>query len=287
MRRLLEQLLVEVREIHVPLKELPSSLRDALKRVNYHAQDVGVVAQDKVIPNPYAGEGQKGFVLVIDINTGKSRDLPGGWGGANYNDPREIDFAGKAVSIPAGGAIIIGTEGHPRTMATIYVNPEMIAAMLPAGPEVSDRDKMILRSIRSYTSAGRKEIFRDQKVKPEEVDALVGRGLLKKTKSGALSITTDGKNMAEGDNTMRSLLNRLEESTRRSLDESVRVDTTYYESNHGGKPRGTGFWAFSFDKKDVPHDEVFMVNQSKYSDAVKKAKSEAKSRGATVIYLQP
>jgi hypothetical protein len=226
---------------------------------------------------------------LVDIASGKARDLEGGWGGARPDEPREIDFASKPVPIPPGGAIVIGTQGYPQTMATIYVHPESIAKMLPAMPEITDREQMILRTIRSLTSAGRKEIFANEKVRPEEIDALVQRKLLAKSKAGAVSITTTGKNVAEGqEDSMRVLLRTLEEATGEPLaEETAEVDTTVYEFSHGKKPRGFGSWAFSFNKKDVPHTEMLWVNQSTYGDALKQAKAEAKKRGAWVIYPQP
>lgn len=221
MRDLLRNL-EEAREIHVPIKELPDSLRAALKRVGYGARDIGVVAQDKVEPNPYAAEGQKGFVQVVDIASGRSRDLEGSWGGASPNSPSEIDFANRPVPIPEGGAVIIGVQGYPQTMATIYVHPQTIAAMLPPAAETTEREQTILRTIRSLNSAGRKEVFGREKVTPAEIDALVARGLLKKTKAGAVSITTAGKNVAEGqEDGMREALQRLDEGKRLS-DEDVR-----------------------------------------------------------------
>lgn len=212
MRNLLQKL-EEAREIHVPVNELPDSLRSALKRVRYGSRDIGVVAQERVEPNPYAAEGQKGFVLVIDIASGRSRDLEGSWGGASPNGPSEIDFANRPVPIPEGGAVIIGTEGYPQTMATIYVHPKTIAAMLPPAAETTEREQTILRTIRSLNSAGRKEVFGRERVMPAEIDALVARGLLSKTKAGAVSITTAGKNVAEGqEDGMRDLLRQLEEA---------------------------------------------------------------------------
>jgi len=217
MRDLLRNL-EEAREIHVPVKELPDSLRSALKRVKYGSRDIGVVAQDKVEPNPYAAEGQKGFVLVIDIASGRSRDLEGSWGGASYNGPQEIDFANRPVPIPEGGAVIIGTEGWPQTMASIYVHPKTIAAMLPPAAETTEREQTILRTIRSLNSAGRKEVFGREKVTPAEIDALVARGLLSKTKAGAVSITTAGKNVAEDqEDGMKNLLRKLTEGYGRML----------------------------------------------------------------------
>jgi len=47
-----------------------------------------------------------------------------------------------------------------------------------------------------FTSAYRKELFADNKVTPDEVDALVAKKLVAKNKAGALSLTTAGKNAA-------------------------------------------------------------------------------------------
>jgi hypothetical protein len=67
--------------IHVAVKELPQTLRDALKEVGYGARDIGVTPQDAVEPNAYAGEGQKGFVVIVNLATGK-REVLGGTGAA-------------------------------------------------------------------------------------------------------------------------------------------------------------------------------------------------------------
>ncbi|MFA4971253.1 MAG: hypothetical protein WC683_01485 [bacterium] len=210
MRDLLQRM-TEARQVHLPLRDLPASLRAALKRVEYRAADIAVVPQESVVPNPYAGEGQKGFVLVVDLASGRARDLGGGWGGARPDDPQEIDFANKPVRIPPGGAIVVGTQGHPRTMATVYVHPDALAPLLPAGAEVTPREQMILRTIRSLISSARKEVFDHERVQPAEVDALVRRGLLKRSKSGALSISTAGKNVAESNaGSMGRLLAMLE-----------------------------------------------------------------------------
>lgn len=211
MRDLLRAL-EEGRTIHVAVRELPDALRAALKAVGYGAKDVGVTPQDAVTPNAYAGEGQKGFVVIVNLETGKRETLGGDWGGGGMS-LKPIDAASQDVRIPPNGAVIIGTEGWPRTMASIYVHPDGIARLLPPAAAVTDREQLILRTIRSLTSAGRKEVFGREKVTPAEIDALVARGLLRKTKAGAVSITTDGKNVAEGQEAgMRDLLRRLEEA---------------------------------------------------------------------------
>lgn len=211
MRGLLRNL-EEGRTIHVPVRELPDALRAALKTVGYGAKDVGVTPQEAVTPNAYAGEGQRGFVIIVNLETGKRETLGGDWGGGGMSI-KPIDAASQDVRIPPNGAVIIGTEGHPRTMASIYVHPDVIAKLLPPTAAVTDREQMILRTIRSLTSAGRKEVFGDQRVQPAEVDALVARGLLARSKAGAVSITTAGKNVAEGQGDgMRSLLRQLGEA---------------------------------------------------------------------------
>lgn len=71
------------------------------------------------------------------------------------------------------------------------------------------------------------------------------------------------------------------------LNEAITVNTSYFEGSHGKKPSGFGSWAFSFDNAgnsaDVTSKDTFWVRSSKYSDAVKKAKVEAKKRGAQQI----
>lgn len=74
------------------------------------------------------------------------------------------------------------------------------------------------------------------------------------------------------------------------LDEAVRVNTNQYEASSGQKPRGFGSWAFAFDAdypSEVGSNEIFWVKSSKYSDALKKAKAEAKKRGAFSILVMP
>jgi hypothetical protein len=84
--------------------------------------------------------------------------------------------------------------------------------MLPAGAEVTEREKEILRIVRSYNSAGRKEAFAYNKITAAEIDVLVSRKLLSRNKAGAVSITLAGKNVAEERTSVRGILHRLEEA---------------------------------------------------------------------------
>jgi hypothetical protein len=65
----------------------------------------------------------------------------------------------------------------------------------------------------------------------------------------------------------------------------VIVDTTNYERNHGGKPRGQGSWAFCTvdPRRDDYLNHVMWFNGS-YSEAKKQAQAQAAGR-FIVIYV--
>lgn len=75
---------------------------------------------------------------------------------------------------------------------------------------------------------------------------------------------------------------------------TIEVSTRQYESNHGAKPRGRGTWGFMFDPSTpFPLDaEVWWAGfgtpagcSLTYGEAVKLAKAEARSRGASLIVV--
>ena len=68
-----------------------------------------------------------------------------------------------------------------------------------------------------------------------------------------------------------------------SLDEAMYIDTTGYKGSHGKEPKGTGIWAFYFNKKD--RDVFFTPTSMSYGDAVKWAKEQAKVAGKSIIYV--
>lgn len=68
-----------------------------------------------------------------------------------------------------------------------------------------------------------------------------------------------------------------------SVNEAVSVDTIRYKRSHGKEPRGTGQWAFYFDR--IGGDPIFTPTAMSYVDAVKWAKEEAKKAGKSTVYV--
>jgi len=67
------------------------------------------------------------------------------------------------------------------------------------------------------------------------------------------------------------------------VNEAVSVDTIRYKRSHGKEPKGTGLWAFYFNR--TGGDPIFAPTTMSYSDAVKWAKEEAKKAGKSVVYV--
>lgn len=179
----------------VAVKELPEALQKALKSVGYGRRDIHVSARTDVDLNPYAGDGQKGFAVVVNLATGVYKASEGSWGGANMFTSRSIDTVQERYPLPPDGAAIVGTTGYHGTSASIYVHPSALAPLLPGNADVTEREARIL-AMMGFTSAYRKELLADNKVTSDEIDALVAKKMLAKNKAGALSLTTAGKNAA-------------------------------------------------------------------------------------------
>ena len=68
------------------------------------------------------------------------------------------------------------------------------------------------------------------------------------------------------------------------------INTALYEMTHGKSPRGHGRWAFLFGYAGDARasvDPVFCPREMLYSEAVKWARKEAKSRVTSCIRLAP
>lgn len=217
MRALLRQIeeanlssLGEGRTLHVKTRELPAPVQAALREVGYKRPDIGVEARDSIVMSDSGGAGYRAFAIVINLETGKYKIEYGSWGGANMFTRNAVDSDDKSYPIPPNGAVVTGEEGGGQPVsASVYVSPQTLVPMLPSGAELTDREKSIMR-LMSYTSAYRKQEMERQGIEPAEVDALVSRGLLKRSKAGAVSVTLAGKNAAESQEGLGALLGRLE-----------------------------------------------------------------------------
>jgi hypothetical protein len=184
------------KSVSVSVKELPESIRAALRSVGYGGRDIAIEPSATVDAFVPSGEGQRGFVLMLNLASGEMETRLGSWGG---NSPvgLQVDCDNAARPLAPGFAVIKGTTGYPRTFATIHLHPSNVAPLLPAATEISKREKQILAQYRGLTSAGRKsqwEYSPTSKPFEAEIDSLVARGLLSRNKAGSIAITTAGKN---------------------------------------------------------------------------------------------
>jgi hypothetical protein len=181
--------------MYVQVAELPESLQGALKSVGYGRKDINIEAREQVYMADGGGEGFRAFVVLVDLATGRAERHDGSWGGANMFNPRNaVDLDDTPRTIIPGMAVVKGHIGGDRPVgATVYINPENVAKLLPAKPDVSDREKQLL-GVMGYKSGYRKEELARMRATDAEIDALVSRGFLSRNKAGAISLTTEGKN---------------------------------------------------------------------------------------------
>lgn len=183
--------------MHIPTNSLPDTIKLALRRVNYGANDIAIFVDDSISAISPGSQGSRGFVHIVNIVTGDEISYAGAWGGSTPFHPNPVDSDSKPRPLVPGFAVIKGTQGHPRTFASLYVHPENFAKFLPEARHVTARESEILTQYRSLTSAGRKyqwENYPKSRPSENEILELVSRGLLRRNKAGAISITTDGKN---------------------------------------------------------------------------------------------
>jgi hypothetical protein len=184
--------------MHVEVKTLVPAVQSALKSVRYGGRDIQVITADKVSPLVAGGDGQRGFVTIINLDTGKSESRRGSWGGANmFNPDNAVDLDREQFTIPANGVVIKGTTGYPRTFATLYTTAT--GNLLPAGTDDTEvlTDEELQALYCHYSIKGgqyRRDELSRRHVMASTVDSLVDRGYLKRNRAGAVSITTKGKN---------------------------------------------------------------------------------------------
>jgi hypothetical protein len=192
MRQLLERI-EESKAIIIPTKELPAVFKKPLQEVGFKKSSIGVTPMESVSLRGYAGDGFRAFSIILNLDTGRYDIQKGDFGGSGYGT-KAVDTDNKAYPIPRNGAVIMGEEGGGQpVMASIYVHPDTVAGFLPEKNDLTDRQRNILDMF-GYTSSYRKELFQSAKVQDSEIDELVKIGMLKKTSSGALSLTIKGKN---------------------------------------------------------------------------------------------
>lgn len=183
--------------VAIETKTLPETLKAALRTVDYGARDISARISDKVSGYSGGNQGQRGFIMIVDIASGETKTHWGSWGGSNPFSVQQVDHDTNSYDMKPGFAVIAGTIGHPRTIATLHLHPENFTKLLPATGSVSERERQILNDFGGLTSAGRKnewERYPARRPTEAELDSLASRGFLARSKNGATKITTAGKN---------------------------------------------------------------------------------------------
>jgi hypothetical protein len=181
--------------MYIKTNDLPQVIRQTLKNRGYGKADIRVMQLLEVSPLGMGGAGQRDYCVVIDLaNNSVVKELTGSWGGANMFTKNQVDSDNTRYPIPINGAVILGSEGY-RSHATLVLRPENATQYLTAD-NATDREKEILNCFKSYTSAYRKECFRNMKVGEGEFRDLESKGYIKIAKNGAMRITTEGKNIS-------------------------------------------------------------------------------------------
>jgi hypothetical protein len=178
------------KSIYVSVRELPETIKQVLKSLEYGAKDIAVEISDTFHVFCSANDGQRAFTIVANIATGEFVKSQGSWGGENAFVTTQVDTDDRIRPLLEGFAVIQGTTGYPRTLATIIINHANVVKMLPEKQNITNRQKDILYQFVAYKPSYR------NKYPESEINELIDMGMLKRSKSGALSITTAGKNLA-------------------------------------------------------------------------------------------
>ncbi len=178
--------------MRIAVKEMPDVVRQALKSVGYGRKDIEVKAAEKAHAMQ-GGDGQRGFMSVVNLSTGEYRTAYGSWGGSNPFQTSVDDI--DTVVLRPGMMVITGVSGYGPVYAIIEAHPSNLTAMLPAVPALTDREIKILRAFQSLKGGQyRQQYLRAAGINQSEIDALEAKGLIKINKAGAGQITTAGKN---------------------------------------------------------------------------------------------
>jgi hypothetical protein len=189
-------------KVHVLVRDLPEPLQRALKEVRYNKLDIGIQSASQVAPTEgsAAFDGNRGYIVVVDLASGHYKVHLGAWGGASAFDQRQVDLDQRPQSIPHNGAVIVGEYGGRGSFAHIKVNPSNLQGILPRpAEEIDDREAKALSTILGLKSGYRADEFRRHglgEYAPGNplIRSLAAKKFLKLDSRGGISVTIEGKN---------------------------------------------------------------------------------------------
>jgi hypothetical protein len=138
--------------IYLDPRDVPQHLRGAYAGKKFQA----IVTTEVQIPSDAGlwADGSRDLYSAIELTSGSGRMLPG-----QDAAPWDGKRTGCTIPLTPGFSIIRHTvsQGHDLGL-TFFVHPDNAAALLPAqSSELSDHEKAVLRIIRGYKSAFRKD----------------------------------------------------------------------------------------------------------------------------------
>ncbi len=185
----------------IKTSELPEVITLALSKIAYNKKDIDIQESTTFRCQDSSGNGYRAFMVIVNLTTKESQTTYGSWGGANMFNPRNhVDLDDTLRTIPEDCIIIHGTQGGSKPVsAYINVRPENMVKFITEKAELSLLEKKAISIICSYKPSYRANEFFRQGLGSYNADGavvseLIKKGLVKVTASGALSITTEGKN---------------------------------------------------------------------------------------------
>ncbi len=186
--------------VYVEVSTLPETLQYVLRSAGYRRADIAVYVAERASVLGMSGNGYRCFAALVHIASGQAEHFQGSWGGANMFSPTNpVDTNREPQELRPGFALINGREGGDRPVScSLTVNPANAAPLLPAKPELTEREQEILGVVSSLNSGGRKNYWERHGNPPTEAElvSLVGRSLITRNRAGAVAITTAGRNAA-------------------------------------------------------------------------------------------
>jgi hypothetical protein len=164
--------------------------------VKFARVDIMVHASATVRLSSSSGDGYKAYVMLVNLDNNTFTTTWGSWGGANmFNPNNAVDLDTNAYALPGNGVAITGHIGGTGPVSAIlHIPASMTARILPPKADPLPQVELVALYCFTMTGGSRKEELSRRRVLPSTVDGLVARGLLKRNKAGACSMTTDGRN---------------------------------------------------------------------------------------------
>ena len=182
-------------KLSVDTKTLPECLKSALALVSYARHDISVelVPADNAVIDLKSSscfEGNRGYTILLNMETGEKKFFEGSWGGSNMFVKTVVDDLDQKFTMPQGCAVIKGESGGRGHFSTIYLRSDNVVPGLLNAPAI---DADTYRALRPHCLIGQYKQAAMASIPQALTDAAVAAGLLAK-KGRGLGLTTAGKN---------------------------------------------------------------------------------------------